>query len=272
MEKSEKNNKSDNKKVADGEPISYPNTNIITKNKDIKYNIIKSTKIDIVYLWVTENDKNWRKKFKKHTNIIIDEERYKEYKELEFSLISVHYFLSWINAIYIITDDQKPNLKNIPKETKNKIKIIDHKEIIPKEYLPTFNSEVIQAFICNIKELSDNIIICDDDVFFGNYINICDIIDYRYNIPKTYWLHKIYDESFFEKNKEEPGYIQTNNTIKLIKKKLGFYPNIQNLHVPIILSKKSLYLTHIIFKKELQKTFKYKTRQKDQYKYFYLTA
>lgn len=59
--------------------------------------------------------------------------------------MSLKKFAPWIRNIFIITDDQVPNLNNF-----DNIVIIDHKEIINKEYLPTFNSHVIEAHLHKI--------------------------------------------------------------------------------------------------------------------------
>lgn len=247
-------------------------TDIIKKHKDFNYNRLTNSNVDIVYLWVTSRDKKWREKYKKYTNIDIDHSRLTDYDEIIFSLKTVDKFIPWINKIYIITDNQKPKLNKVPKKTRDKIIIIDHKEIIPKKYLPVFNSEVIQPFIWKIKNLSETLIILDDDMFFGNYINMGDIFHCNHNVPKTYWKYKRYNKEHFEKNKNVNAIQSTHRTIQLFHKKFKVLPNIRNIHVAYILSKKTLETTFKIFKKELQKTFVNRTRKDNQYKFFNLCA
>ena len=74
--------------------------------------------------------------------------------------------------IYIITNKQIP-----PIELNPKIKIIDHTEIIPIKYLPTFNSDVIESFIHNIPELSEIILYNNDDTMHARYVDISDILE-----------------------------------------------------------------------------------------------
>src|SRR5699024_7876638 len=50
----------------------------------------------------------------------------------------------------------------------SKLTIIDHQEIIPKEYLPTFNSQVLELNLHRIPNLSDQFIYFNDDVFLIN--------------------------------------------------------------------------------------------------------
>ena len=142
-----------------------------------------SSPIDLVYTWVDGRDPNWIKKKKKYSNTInnyeIDSntpERFKDNNELLYSLRSIELYANWVRHIYIVTDNQKPIfLKPHPKIT-----IIDHTQIIPNKYLPTFNSHVIELHLGNIPNLSNYFLYSNDDTFFNRKTN------------KSY---------FFEKNK-----------------------------------------------------------------------
>lgn len=134
--------------------------------------------IDLVYTWVDGNDINHinkRKQYYKSGSNYNNQYRY-DINTLKYSLISVDKYMSWINNIYIVTDNQIPLFNDLP-NIYNKIKIIDHTDIINKSYLPTFNSHVIEANLCNIPNLSDIFIYMNDDCFIGNYITYDDIIN-----------------------------------------------------------------------------------------------
>ncbi len=134
---------------------------------------VNDTKIDIVYTWVDGNDPKWLEKKgqyfhadEKYKNCIkdqISEERYSDNQELLYSMRSVEYFAPWVNHIYIVTDQQSPSWL---KDCKN-ITIIDHTDIIPEQYLPTFNSSVIEAHLQNIPNLSEQFIYFNDDMLLG---------------------------------------------------------------------------------------------------------
>ena len=102
--------------------------------------------IDIVYTWVDGNDKEWQKEksfWQQKLGIEGDNAndcRFIDNQELKYSLRSVAKYAPWINHIFIITNGQIPTWldTNHPKIT-----IVNHKEIMPKEALPTFNSEAI---------------------------------------------------------------------------------------------------------------------------------
>ena len=76
----------------------------------------------------------------------------------------------WVNKIFLLvaSETQIPSWLNIDNE---KLRIVLHKEYIPKELLPTFNVMTIENYICNIEDLSDNYIYCNDDYFFLNPIS-----------------------------------------------------------------------------------------------------
>ncbi len=123
-------------------------------------------KIDLVYLWVNGNDPKWLEK----KNSFLDKTikkitlagRYEDNNELKYSLRSVEKHLPWVRKIFIVTDSQIPNFLDI---NNPKIQIVDHTEIMPKEVLPTFNVNVIEHFIHNIPDLSEQFIYSNDDCF-----------------------------------------------------------------------------------------------------------
>lgn len=90
--------------------------------------------------------------------------RWKNRDELKYSLRSVYKFAPWVRNIYIVTDDQKPNWL----VEDYKLKIVDHKIIIPKEFLPTFSSVTIEQFLHRIPNLSEIYLYFNDDMFLGN--------------------------------------------------------------------------------------------------------
>lgn len=130
-------------------------------------------KIDIVYTWIDGQDAKWMAKKESHLahcqvydncyKSQAGSERFTDNQELKYSLRSIELFAPWVNHIYIITDAQKPKwLKDCSKVT-----IIDHSEIIPREFLPTFNSSVIEAHLHLITNLEEKFIYFNDDMFLG---------------------------------------------------------------------------------------------------------
>lgn len=136
-------------------------------------------KIDIVYLWVDGSDKKWcdtkhkwaskiKGKEYKQTNAAGDI-RYRDNGELMYSLRSVAECIPWINHIYIITDfNQCPKWLN---KRHPKITIVPHRDIIPSDARPTFNSNSIEMCIPNIPGLSEHFLLMNDDFFINKKLS-----------------------------------------------------------------------------------------------------
>lgn len=60
---------------------------------------------------------------------------------------------------------------------RNRIQFIDHTHVIPRAYLPTFNSHVIEAFLHEIPGLAERFIYFNDDMFLGNRVSVSDFFD-----------------------------------------------------------------------------------------------
>ncbi|WP_417884130.1 stealth family protein [Vibrio rumoiensis] len=171
------------------------------------------SKIDIVYTWVNGNDRLWNDKknsYLKNSNVYknsLDEQagsqRFTDNNELKYSLRSIELFAPWVNHIYIVTDNQIPEWLN---EQEN-VTIIDHKEIIPEEYLPTFNSSVIEAHLHNITTLQEMFIYFNDDMFLG-----------KKTVKHDFFKHgkpNIFTSSIFPVKKKEPKF-STYNTQAIV--------------------------------------------------------
>jgi hypothetical protein len=128
----------------------------------------RSKKLDVVYLWVNMDDPKWR--LKKGIPPMDEPIDPNNYRELEFSAKStINYMKDILGTIYIVTDDQIPDwLENY--EHKDKIQIVDHKDIIPSKFLPCFNAIVIETFIQNIPNISDWFIYVNDDMFINEKV------------------------------------------------------------------------------------------------------
>ena len=126
--------------------------------------------VDLVYMWVDGNDPVWRAKRNQYIDggakksaEGVDDARWRDNEELRYSLRSVEKYASWINHIYIITDGQCPEWLDA---SHPKVTIVDHKDILPAEALPTFNSQAIESCIYKIEGLSEHFIVGNDDTMF----------------------------------------------------------------------------------------------------------
>jgi hypothetical protein len=140
--------------------------------------------VDMVFTWVDGTDDKiiqQRNMYKKENNIIYNPRtRYEQLNEIILSIKSVLKFIKWINKIYIVTNNQIPPIDKYLIES-GKVIIIDQNDIIPKKYLPTFNSDVIESFLHNIEGLSEIFLYNNDDMMHFNYVKRNDVYKIKNN-------------------------------------------------------------------------------------------
>lgn len=218
--------------------------------------------IDLVYLWVDGNDPEWIKKKQQATNTASDNSemnsvgRYADNEELKYSIRSAEKYIPWIRRIFIVTDSQIPEWLNTANP---KIRVVDHKEIMPLEILPTFNSPVIEYHLYKIPDLTEHFLYANDDMFFNAPIKP-DFFFARDGYPILRlkrkalgrWHHKVKD--LLGKNIGQ--YRRTVvDSIDLIYKKFGkYYSGVPHHNVDAY--KKSDYQKAVegIFNKEIEKS------------------
>lgn len=123
-------------------------------------------KIDFVLFWVNGADPLWRSKFSKYKPEY-NPERYRDWDLLRYWFRGVEKYATWVNKVHFITDNQCPEWIN---QNHPKLNLVNHTDYIPKKYLPTFNSGVIELNLHRINELSENFVLFNDDTFITNHI------------------------------------------------------------------------------------------------------
>ncbi len=129
--------------------------------------------IDLVYLWVDGNDPEWLAKRNAFIGNVGENTeinckgRYVDNDELKYSLRSMEKYAPWIRKIFIVTDNQTPGWLDTGS---SKIQIIDHKDILPQESLPCFNSTLIEKFLHKIPQLSEHFLFANDDMFLNKEV------------------------------------------------------------------------------------------------------
>lgn len=144
--------------------------------------------IDLVIPYVNNNDLVWRKNYVDFCSKNRLQEKIVEMLGARFGGITFIYDqlklanknMPWINKIYLLLS----NVEQIDKSRlPSNVVIVLHKEFIPGQFLPTFNSTTIEMFLWNIKGLSEYFIYANDDMlptgelkpsdfFYGNKIKI----------------------------------------------------------------------------------------------------
>ncbi len=121
---------------------------------------------DIVITWVDQNDPKWqaekRKYDPKSDNPDSASVRYRDWENLRYVFRGIEKFMPWVHKVYFVTCGHYPEWLNCEFE---KLVLVDHKDFIPEEYLPTFNSNTIDLNVFRIKGLSEQYILFNDDTF-----------------------------------------------------------------------------------------------------------
>lgn len=155
--------------------------------------------IDFVITWVDMNDPKWQEEFNKYSgnknNIKngVSEARFRDYGFLKYWFRGVEKFAPWVRKIHFVTSGQKPEWLDI---NNPKINMVSHKDYIPEQFLPTFNSVVIEYYLHKIPGLAEHFVYFNDDFYIINKIGIerffknglpCDIAAFKYNPSWSQW-------------------------------------------------------------------------------------
>lgn len=159
--------------------------------------------IDFVITWVDMNNPEWQAEFSKYSGNKdnsrngVSETRFRDYGLLKYWFRGVETFAPWVRKIHFITTGQKPEWL----DTSNpRINLVRHEDIIPKQFLPTFNSVVIERYMHKIPDLADCFVYFNDDFFIINHIGTerffrdglpCDIAAFQYNPSWSQWYVRI---------------------------------------------------------------------------------
>lgn len=124
--------------------------------------------IDFVVLWVDPNDKKWQKTRYKYAKELesecIDnrESRYRDWELFKYWFRGVEKFAPWVDKIHLVTYGHVPKWLNTDHP---KLNIVKHSDFMPKEALPTFNTNAIELSLHRIPGLSEQFVLFNDDVF-----------------------------------------------------------------------------------------------------------
>ncbi len=159
--------------------------------------------IDFVITWVDMNNQEWKKDFLKYSGKqencknSVSEARFRDYGLLKYWFRGIEKFTPWVRKIHFVTSGQIPDWL----DTSNpRLHIVKHEDFIPHQFLPTFNSVVIERYIHKIEGLADHFVYFNDDFYIINNISIerffynglpRDIAIFQYNPSWSQWYVRI---------------------------------------------------------------------------------
>jgi len=159
--------------------------------------------IDFVLTWVDMNDPEWLKAFSHYSKRTCNAEnsiskaRFRDYGLLKYWFRGVEKFAPWVGRIHFVTSCRLPEWLD---EKNPRLNVVRHEDIIPAEYLPTFNSVVIERYLHNIPGLAEHFVYFNDDFYIINNLSPerffqnglpCDIAVFDYNLSWSQWYVRI---------------------------------------------------------------------------------
>jgi len=118
--------------------------------------------MDAVITYVDGNDPLWQEDYCRAVNVPALTKRYRDWGTLKYLFRGIETCLPYVDTIHLVVsrESQVPRWVN-----RSTVHVVLHEEIIPREYLPTFNSTAIEMFMQRISGLQEQFLYFNDDMF-----------------------------------------------------------------------------------------------------------
>ncbi len=129
--------------------------------------------VDVVFTWVDGSDPVWddarERRLAEVTGTARTREasgraRFLDRGELRYAFRSLHLFAPWVRRIHLVTAGQVPDWLDTDHPM---INLVDHRDILPADALPTFNSHAIETALHRIEGLAEHFVYFNDDFLLG---------------------------------------------------------------------------------------------------------
>ena len=118
--------------------------------------------MDAVITYVDGNDPVWKQDYEKTTKEPVMEKRFRDWGTLKYLLRGIQTRMPFIRNVYLVVSHPSQVPQWVDREH---LKIVLHKDIIPEEFLPTFNCNPIEMHLHRIPGLDEEYIYFNDDMF-----------------------------------------------------------------------------------------------------------
>ena len=173
-------------------------------------------KIDFVITWVDGNDIEWQKEKAMYSGQEFGDDRIKRYREWEilpYWFRCIEKNAPWVNKIHFVTCGHLPNWL----DTSNpKLNIVNHKDYIPEEYLPTFSCRPIELNLHKIPGLTESFVYFNDDMFLLKPVS--ESMFFQHGMPCDTAILQVAHISGVDENGDiiKPENYNTSNVLNLI--------------------------------------------------------
>ena len=124
-------------------------------------------RIDFVITWGSNDDPEWRRQYEYYSaqaGRTVDNSvyRYRSWDMLHYLFRGIEKYAPWVNKVYLITNANPPGWMNTRHP---KLVVLNDGDIVPAEYMPTFNCYPIEFNFHRIEGLSERFVYFCDDMF-----------------------------------------------------------------------------------------------------------
>lgn len=118
--------------------------------------------MDIVITYVNGLDPLWQQDYRDAVGGEILEKRFRDWGTLKYLFRAIECNIPFVRKVHLVVarDSQVPQWVN-----RDKVNVVLHRDIIPEEFLPVFNSSSIEMFLHRIKGLDEHFVYLNDDFF-----------------------------------------------------------------------------------------------------------
>lgn len=132
--------------------------------------------VDFVIIWVDGSNPAWQKEKNKYQKVRTKEEddsahRYRDWNNLQYWFRGVEKFCPWVRTIHFVTWGHLPKWLNV---NHPKLHVVNHRDYIPAQYLPTFSNHTIELNLHRIQGLAEHFVYFNDDMFVVKSTNVSD--------------------------------------------------------------------------------------------------
>ncbi|SCY93135.1 stealth conserved region 3 domain-containing protein [Paracoccus tibetensis] len=218
--------------------------------------------VDAVFTWVDHQDQDWQAMYRTYRPDGAVEKassgapagdaasvtRFHNNDELRYALRAVRRNLPWINQIHIFTNCRPPHWLDLSHEG---INWVDHRDVIPQKFLPTFNSHVIESYLHHLPGLAEQFIYLNDDVFVMRPLEPAAFFDASYRSAARLEGYGVVSGPV---RTGDPDYLNAaRNSQALLRREFGFAATELHNHVPFSLLRTVLMEIEKRFRDEMDR-------------------
>lgn len=118
--------------------------------------------MDAVITYVNGHDPLWLEDYRQYVDSSVNAKRFRDWGTLKYLLRGIETHMPFIRNVYLVVarESQVPEWVD-----RSRLHIVLHSDIIPAEYLPTFNCNTIELFLHKIPGIDEEFLNFNDDIF-----------------------------------------------------------------------------------------------------------